>query len=111
MYRIDKLAKCHHGFTEGVQVAALQGLLGDDEIELVCRQLGHAWRDRIFTPTVTVRSMIYRALNPDKSIQMPKEGPLNGSQSISSESNPPQKNLNVRKMMVNMMSVMTLTFV
>ena len=29
------VGKCHHGFTEGVRVAALQGLLGDDEIELV----------------------------------------------------------------------------
>ena len=50
-------------------MAALQQLLGDDEIEIICRPLGHTWRDRIFTPGVTVRSMIYRALKPDKPIR------------------------------------------
>ena len=69
MYRIGKSAGSHQGFTGGVQLAALQQLLGDGEIEIICRQLGHTWRDRIFTPAVTVRSMIYRALNPDKSIR------------------------------------------
>jgi hypothetical protein len=50
-------------------MAALHELLGDDEIELVCRHLGYTWRKRIFTPAVTVRSMVHRALNPDKSIR------------------------------------------
>ena len=69
MYRIDKPTDSHSVFSHGVQVAALHELLGDDEVGLVCRHLGHTWRDRIFTPAVTVRSMVHRALNPDKSIR------------------------------------------
>jgi hypothetical protein len=69
MNRIDKSADSHPGFSQGIQVAALQELLSDEEIEIVCRHLGHTWRDRIFTPAVTVRSMVHRALNPDKSIR------------------------------------------
>jgi len=69
MHRIDKSASSHPGFSQGLQVAALQDLLSDDEIEAICHHLGHTWRDRIFTPAVTVRSMVHRALNPDKSIR------------------------------------------
>lgn len=69
MYRIDNPADSHLGFSNGVQVAAFQELLDDEEIELICRRLGHRWRDRIFTPAVTVRSILHRALNPDKSIR------------------------------------------
>jgi hypothetical protein len=43
-------------------------LLSDDEIVQICRGLGHRWRRRLFTPPVTVRSLLYRALHPDKSI-------------------------------------------
>lgn len=66
MHGIDKSAGSHPGFLHGIQVAALQELVSDDEI---CRHLGHTWRDRIFTPAVTIRSMVHRALNPDKSIR------------------------------------------
>ena len=69
MQRIDKSIGSHSGFPHGLQVAALQDLLSDQEVDLVCRHLGHTWRDRIFTPAVTVRSMVHRALNPDKSIR------------------------------------------
>ncbi len=69
MHRIDTSVGFHSGSSRHIQVAALQDLLGDQEIELVCRRLGHNWRDRIFTPAVTVRSMVHRALNPDKSIR------------------------------------------
>ena len=69
MNRIDKSAVSHPGFSHGIQVAAFHEHLGDDEIGLVCRNLGHTWRDRIFTPAVTVRSMVHHALNPDKSIR------------------------------------------
>ena len=69
MYRIDLSADSQSEFPPGIQVAALEELLSDGEIELICRHLGHTWRDRIFTPPVTVRSMVYRALNPDKSIR------------------------------------------
>ncbi len=69
MHRIDKSAGSHPDSSQGIQVAVLQELLGDQEIELICRRLGHTWRDRIFTPGVTVRSMVHRALHPDKSIR------------------------------------------
>jgi len=69
MHRIDSSTVSHPGFSQGIQVAALQAILSNDEIEMVCRNLGHTWRDRIFTPAVTVRSMVHRALNPDKSIR------------------------------------------
>ena len=69
MHRIDKSAVSHPSTSRHIQVAALQDLLSDHEIELVCHRLGHTWRNRIFTPGVTVRSMVHRALNPDKSIR------------------------------------------
>ena len=53
MYNIDKPVKSHQKeSTPNIQVAALAELLQDDEIELICRQLGHTWRNRIFTPAV-----------------------------------------------------------
>lgn len=69
MHRIDTSASSHSDSSQHIQVAALQDLLSDHEIELICRHLGHTWRNRIFTPGVTVRSMVHRALNPDKSIR------------------------------------------
>lgn len=56
-------------FCQPIHLAALKGLLTDEEIEVVCCQLGHQWRNRIFTPPVTVRSLVYRSLNPDKTIE------------------------------------------
>ena len=42
MYHIDTSEKSHQKeSTPNVQVAALAELLQDDEIELICRQLGH----------------------------------------------------------------------
>ena len=64
-YSIDECAGCHEQF----QVAALRELLSDEEIETICRQLGHTWRDRVLPPGVTVRSMVYRGLHSDKSIE------------------------------------------
>jgi hypothetical protein len=52
-----------------LQLAALSELLGDEEIETVCRELGHQWRERRLPPGVTVRSMVYRGLHPDHSIK------------------------------------------
>jgi len=68
MYAIDSRQKTHQEFSSSLQVAALAQLLSDDEIETICRRLGHHWRDRVFTPGVTVRSLVYRRLHPDKSI-------------------------------------------
>lgn len=69
MYAIDGSAKSHHGFSRCVQVAALEEHLTEVEIEAICHELGHRWRQRIFTPTLTVLSMLYRRLHPDKSIR------------------------------------------
>lgn len=69
MYAIDGPAESHHQFSRVVQVAALEELLSDVEIEAICCELGHHWRRRIFTPGVTVRSMVYRRLHPNKSIR------------------------------------------
>lgn len=69
MYRIDPSPKSDKQFSRSVQMAALQELLTDEEIDIVCRQLGHKWRKRVFTPPVTVLSMVYRRLHPDKSIR------------------------------------------
>lgn len=69
MHRIGRTAKLHQEFSRCVQLPVMQELLGNEEIHTICRQLGHTWRDRILTPAVTVRSLVYRRLHPDKSIQ------------------------------------------
>ena len=69
MYGIDPAGKSHDQFSRGIQIAALGELLTDDQINVICRQLGHTWRERTFPPGVTVRSMVYRRLHPDKSIR------------------------------------------
>jgi len=51
-----------------IDLAALDDHLSDEEIAAVCTHLGHGWRCRVFTPAVTVRSIVYRGLYPDKSI-------------------------------------------
>lgn len=70
MYRIDKDEASRQAFSRPLQLAALRQQLTDAEIETVCHQLGHRWRERIFTPGVTVRSLVYRSLHPDKTIHM-----------------------------------------
>jgi len=67
--RIGKSQASCPTFCQPVHLAALKDLLTDEEIEVVCSQLGHQWRNRIFTPAVTVRSLVYRSLNPDKTIE------------------------------------------
>lgn len=52
-----------------VQVSAFAPLLSDEEILAVCEALGHRWRKSPFPPPAVVRSMVYRSLHPDKSIQ------------------------------------------
>ena len=53
---------------QSLQVASIAPLLSDDEIVRICGALGHRWRRRLFTPAVTIHSLLYRALHPDKSI-------------------------------------------
>ena len=57
-----------HLFPPTAQVAALQAFLSDAEIGTICRQLGYTWRHRLLPPGVTVRSLVYRSLHPDRSI-------------------------------------------
>jgi hypothetical protein len=66
---IDSAAEVQQQKAPVLQLAALSELLGDDEIETICRELGHQWRDRRLPPGVTVRSMVYRGLHPDHSIK------------------------------------------
>jgi hypothetical protein len=44
-------------------------LLSDTEIFSLCDLLEHHWRTSPLTPPVMVRSLVYRSLNPDKSIR------------------------------------------
>lgn len=67
MYRCTESARVPVG--RSVQLAAVEELLTDEEVEAVCRPLGHQWRVRVFPPGVTVRSMVYRGLHADKSIR------------------------------------------
>lgn len=68
MYRIVHSPKSHQRIRRSLQLAALDGLLPDAEVEALCRRLGHGWRKRQLPPGVTVRSMVYRGLHPDHSI-------------------------------------------
>jgi len=68
MYATTTVSQIHAFSHPTINLAALDDHLSDEEIETICGELGHAWRDRIFTPAVTVRSIVYRGLYPDKSI-------------------------------------------
>jgi hypothetical protein len=68
MYSIVASAVPSRSFRESLQLAALENLLPDPEIEAICREIGHAWRHRQLPPGSTVRSMVYRGLHPDHSI-------------------------------------------
>lgn len=68
MYRIVTSPASPRRFRKSVQLAALERLLPDGEIEAICRELGHTWRNRKLPPGTTVRSMVYRGLHPDHSI-------------------------------------------
>jgi hypothetical protein len=68
MYSIVSSPRSPRHFRKSLQLAALEELLPDQEIEAICRETGHAWRRRQLPPGPTVRSMVYRGLNPDHSI-------------------------------------------
>lgn len=68
MYRIVHSPRPSRSFRKSLQLSSLAELLPDEEVEAVCREVRHSWRDRQLPPGVTVRSMIYRGLNPDHSI-------------------------------------------
>ena len=68
MYRIVHSAESHQQIRCSLQLAALDKLLPDHEVEGLCRDIGHCWRKRKLPPGPTVRSMVFRGLHPDHSI-------------------------------------------
>lgn len=68
MYRIVQSSASYQRICRSLQLAALDEWLPDQEVESLCRDLGHEFRRRELPPGVTVRSMVYRALHPDHSI-------------------------------------------
>ena len=68
MYRIVHSPESPEQIRPSVQLATLDKLLPDREVEAICRDIGHVWRNRQLPPGPTVRSMVYRGLNPDHSI-------------------------------------------
>ena len=69
MYSIGKSLKEQQTFSKDIPFAALKELLTDTEIETICNQLGHTWRERLLPPTIMVRSLVYRSLHRNKSIK------------------------------------------
>lgn len=68
MYAIVNASDSHQHFHRSVQLAAIDDVLPDRDIHTLCQELGHAWRNRDLPPGCMVRSMVYRSLNPDRSI-------------------------------------------
>ncbi len=68
MYRIVHSRKTHQRIRRSLQLPALDELLPDREVEALCRQRGHRWRNRKLPPGPTVRSLVFRGLHPDHSI-------------------------------------------
>ena len=68
MQSIVSSGKSHQQICRSVQLAALDDLLADGEVEAICHDLRHRWRKRQLPPGPTVRSMVYRGLHPDHSI-------------------------------------------
>lgn len=68
MYRIVNPLRSHQQFRQSIQLAALGEHLPGAEIEGICCDINHVWRDRQLPPAVMVRSMVYRHLCPDRSI-------------------------------------------
>ncbi len=68
MYSIVTCPLGSRSIHDSLQLASLEELLPDTEIEVICRARGHTWRSRQLPPGPTVRSMVYRGLNPDHSV-------------------------------------------
>jgi hypothetical protein len=69
MYIIDKSTEDQQIFSRRIPFAALRELLTDAEIETICKQLGHTWRERKLPPAIMVRSLVYRSLHRNQSIK------------------------------------------
>jgi hypothetical protein len=68
MHPIDSPSGFQQEFSRSIQLSALGEYLRDDEIGTICTQFKHRWRERLFTPALTVRSLVYRGLSRDRSI-------------------------------------------
>ena len=64
----DSLSAAFRQEWGNVQVSAFAPLLTDQMIIGACEALGHVWRSSPFPPPPAVRSQLFRALHPDKSI-------------------------------------------
>jgi hypothetical protein len=69
MHLIDKSTEDEQTFSQRIPFAGLAEVLTDEEIEAICRQLGHVWRKRRLPPALTVRSIVYRRLHRNRSIK------------------------------------------
>ena len=69
MYSTRPPVRPHRKSSHPLALDDLKELLSNEEIQTICHQLGHTWRNRLLPPTTTVRSMLYRSLHPDKSIK------------------------------------------
>ncbi len=69
MYIIDKSTEDQQPFSQQIPFAALRELLTDAQVETICRQLGHLWRERRLPPAAMVRSLVYRSLHRNQSIK------------------------------------------
>ena len=63
MYSIVASPVLSRSFPRSLQLASLDELLPDVEIDAICQDIGHVWRNRQLPPGPTVRSMVYRGLN------------------------------------------------
>ncbi|MFH0983466.1 MAG: IS4 family transposase [Planctomycetota bacterium] len=68
MHRIVHSPKVHQRIRRSLQLAALEPLLSDHDVEAICTKLKHPFRHRQLPPGVLLRSMVYRGLHPDHSI-------------------------------------------
>ena len=67
MYNIDMSAERHQVISHSIPFATIQNLITDTEIQTICQQLGHTWRERLLPPALMVRSMVYRSLHRNRS--------------------------------------------
>jgi len=66
---IGHVSPAQESIPQALSLAALERFLSDAQIELLCRQFGHRWRERVLSPGPTIRAMVQRGLAPDRSIR------------------------------------------
>lgn len=66
---IDKIQRQFKQKMQSTSLNQFGSLLSDTDIFSLCDLLEHRWRTSPLTPPVMVRSLVYRSLNPDKSIR------------------------------------------